>query len=95
MPSPFTTCSHAVSIKAFRRRTRSDHVTRNALAGRNNEAYGQVNGRQSFCTVLRYQLKHWKPEFLLLAVFTLELEMDYPSETGLCTVAPPQQTPFL
>ena len=25
---------------------------------------------------------------LLLAVFTLELETDYPSETSLCTVAP-------
>ena len=29
-----------------------------------------------------------------LAVFTLELEMDYPSETSLCTVAPsPTDTP--
>ena len=29
-----------------------------------------------------------------MAVFTLELEMDYPSETGLCTVAPsPTDTP--
>ena len=32
---------------------------------------------------------------LLLAVFTLEPEMDYPSETSLCTVAPSQQTPLL
>ena len=32
---------------------------------------------------------------LLLAVFTLELEMDYPSETSLCTVAPSPQTPLL
>ena len=31
----------------------------------------------------------------LLAVFTLELEMDYQSWTGLCTVTPPPQTPFL
>ena len=32
----------------------------------------------------------------LLAVFKLELEMDYPSETGLCTVAPsPTDTPSL
>ena len=31
---------------------------------------------------------------LLLAVFTLELEMDYPSETSLCRVAPfPTDTP--
>ena len=28
-------------------------------------------------------------------VFTLELEMDYPSETSLCTVAPSPQTPLL
>ena len=27
--------------------------------------------------------------------FTLELEMDYPSETGLCTVAPSPLTPLL
>ena len=33
---------------------RMDHVTRNALAVRNNEAHGQGNGRQSFHTVLRY-----------------------------------------
>ena len=26
----------------------------NALAALNDEAYGQVNGKQSFCTVLRY-----------------------------------------
>ena len=38
----------------FRWRTRSDHVTRNALAARNNAAYGQGNGRQSFRTVFRY-----------------------------------------
>ena len=32
--------------------------------------------------------------FVTLAVFTLELEMDYPSETSLCTVAPsPTDTP--
>ena len=32
---------------------------------------------------------------LLLAVFKLELEMDHPSETSLCTVAPSPQTPLL
>ena len=32
---------------------------------------------------------------LFLAVFTLELEMDYPSETSLCTVTPSPQTPLL
>ena len=30
-----------------------------------------------------------------LGVFTLELEMDYPSETSLCTDAPSPQTPLL
>ena len=44
MPSPCMASSHDISIKAFRWRTRSDHVTRNALAARNNEAYGQGNG---------------------------------------------------
>ena len=40
-------------------------------------------------------LKTLDTEILLLAVFKLELEMDYPSETGLCTVAPsPTDTPF-
>ena len=29
---------------------------------------------------------------LLLAVFTLELEMDHPSETSMCTVASSPQT---
>ena len=32
---------------------------------------------------------------LLLAVFSLELEMDYPSETSLCTVTPSPKTPLL
>ena len=45
-----TSCENALSEE----KTRSDHVTRNALATWNNEAYGQANGRQSFCTVLRY-----------------------------------------
>ena len=53
----------------LRKETRSDHVTRNALAARNNEDYGQGNG-------------------LFMGCFTLELEMDYPSETSPCTVVP-------
>ena len=64
MPIPCKASSHAISGKAFRWRvwenkTPSHHVTRTALAARNNEAYGQRNGRQSFCTVLRY----WTLEF--------------------------------
>ena len=55
MPSPYTASSHAISGKAFRWQTRSDYVTRKALAARNNGSYGQAgNGRQSFRTVLRY-----------------------------------------
>ena len=40
-------------------------------------------------------LKTLDTGILLLAVFTLELEMDHPSETSLCTVAPSPQTPLL
>ena len=54
MPVSCMASSQAILIKAFRCRTRSDHVTRNALAVRNNEAYGQGNGLRSYCTVLRY-----------------------------------------
>ena len=36
------------------KRSRSNRVTRNALATSNNEAYGQANGRQSFRIVLLY-----------------------------------------
>ena len=93
MPSSCTASSHAISVKAFRWRTRSDHVTRNALAARNNAAYGQGQ------TVVPYSpslsLKTLDKGILLLAVFTLELEMDHPSETSLCTVAPSPQTPLL
>ena len=33
-------------------------------------------------------LKTLDPGILLMGAFTLELEMDYPPETNLCTVAP-------
>ena len=55
------------------KKTRSDHVTRNASAARNNEACGQGNGRQSFCTVLRYHKNTGHGNCFALAVFTLEL----------------------
>ena len=49
MPSPCTygVFPRNISVKAFScytwgNKTRSDHVTRNALAARDNEAYGQV-----------------------------------------------------
>ena len=95
MPSPCSASSHAVSVKAFQWRTRSDHMTRKASAARNNAAYGQGNGK----TVVPYSpslsLKTLDTRILLLAVFTLDLEMDRPSETSLCTVAPSPQTPLL
>ena len=88
MPSPCTASSHAISVKGFRWRTRSDHVTRNALAARNNEAYGQGKTADSGSVQSFPLLKTLDMGILLLAVFTLELETDYPSETSLCTVAP-------
>ena len=78
----------------LRKKTCLDHVTRNALAAWNNEAYEQGNGRQSFYPVLRVSLQTLDTGILLLAVLTLELKIDYPSETSLCTVAPsPTDTP--
>ena len=71
-------------------------MTLNALAARNNEAYAWIRQRQ---TVVLYSpslsLKTLDTGILLLPVFKLELEMDYPSETSLCTVTPfPADTPF-
>ena len=83
-----------ISVAYLRKKTRSDHVTRNSLAARNNEAYGQGNRRLSRSYSLSLSLKTLDTGILLLAVFTLELEMDHPSETNLCTVAPsPTDTP--
>ena len=94
MPSLCTASSHAISVKAFWWRTRSDHVTRNALAARNNKAYGQGKTADSGSVQSLLPLKTMDTGILLLAVFTLELETDYPSETSLCTVAPfPTDTP--
>ena len=67
-------------------------MTRNALAARNNEAYGQAKAVVPYSPSL--SLKTLDTGILLLAVFKLELEMDYPSETSLYTVAPsPTDTP--
>ena len=82
MPSPCTASSHVISVKAFRWRTRSDHVTRNALAARNNKAYGQGKTADSGSVQSLLPLKTMDTGILLLAVFTLELETDYPSETS-------------
>ena len=44
---------------AYLRKNSLDQVTQNALAARNNEAYGQGNCRQLFCTVLHYGLRNF------------------------------------
>ena len=76
------------------KKTRSDPVTRNASAARDNEAYGQGNGRQSYCTAFAIIDNTGHGNCFTLAVFTLQLEMDYPSETSLCTVTcSPTDTP--
>ena len=86
--------SQGISVAYLKKKTRSDHVTRNASAARNNEAYRQGNGRQSFCTVLRYIKNTGHGNCFTLAVFTLQLEMDYPSSLRLACVQspPPPQT---
>ena len=95
MPSPCTESSHAISVKAFHWRTRTDYVTRNAFAAR-NRMRPRKRQRQKFVPYSpSLLLKTLDTGILLLAVFTLELEMDYPSETSLCTVAPSPQTPLL
>ena len=71
-------------------------MTLNALAARNNEAYAWTRQRQTVVPYsLSLSLKTLDTGILLLAVFTLELKMDHPSETSLCTVAPSPQTPLL
>ena len=78
MPSPCSASSHAISVKAFQWLTRSAHMTRKASAARNNAAYEQGNGK----TVVPYSpslsLKTLDTGILLLAAFTLDLEMDHP-----------------
>ena len=55
MPSPCTASSHAISVKVFWWRTRMDHVTRNALAARNNgptdKATADSRSIQSFAII--------------------------------------------
>ena len=44
---------------------------------------------------LSLSLKTLDTGILLLAVFKLEIEMDYPFEPSLCRSPPPPQTPLL
>ena len=86
MPILCMASAHAI----LRKNTHSDQVTQSALAARNNEAYGQGKRQR----VVLYSPSLPDTGILLLAVLTLELEMDYPSETSLCTVATsPTDTP--
>ena len=55
-----------------------------------DKATGDSRSVQSFAII-----KNTGTEILLWALFTLELEMDYPPETSLCTDAPsPRRHPF-
>ena len=83
---------HVISVKAFRLRIweKNSFGPRDPKRiNRADEAYGQGNGRQSFCTLKTLDTGIW-----LLSVFKLELKMDYPSETSLCTLAPSDRHPF-
>ena len=95
MPGPCSASSHAISVKEFQWRTRTDHMTRKTLAARNNAAYEQGRRQDSPSVQSLAIIRNTGQEILLLAVFTLDLEMDHPSETSLCTVAPFPQTPIL
>ena len=57
-------------------------MTRNALTAGNNEAYEQGNGRQPSVQSFTI-IKTLDTGILLLAVFKIEIEMDYPFETSL------------
>ena len=70
------------------KKTLSDHVTRNASATRNNEAYGQGNGDSRSAQSFAIIKNTGHGNCFTLAVFTLEQEINYPSETSLCRVTP-------
>ena len=81
---------HSISLAYLRKKPRSNHVTREALAARNNvrptdKATAQSRSVQSFAIIKNTGHENFS---------TLELQMDYPSETGMCTAAPsPTDTP--
>ena len=104
MPSPCTASSHAISVKAFRwhtwgKKTRSDHVTRNALAVRNNEAYNTDKSRQTvvlyspFCIIKNTD--PWHGNFVVGRFHTRARKWIIRLRPSLCTVAPsPTDTLF-
>ena len=76
------------------KKNRSDHVTEtHQPRGRmrpTDKAKAGSRSVQSFAIIKNTRHRNC----FTLAVFTLELEMDYPSETSLCTVTPfPTDTP--
>ena len=99
MPSPCTSSFRAISVRVFRwriweKKTRSytwpeTHLPRGIM---------RMTDKATETVVLyspSLSLKTLDTGILLLAVFTLELEMDCPSETSPCTVAPlPHRHPF-
>ena len=98
MPSPCSASSHAISVKVFR----WGIWEKNSLGPRDPKRISRAEQwglwtRQRQIVFLyspSLSLKTLDPGILLLAVFKQELEMDYPSESGSCTVAPsPTDTP--
>ena len=99
MPSLSSASAHAISVKAFRWRIweKKSLGPRDPKHTSRAEYWGLWTRQRQ--TVFLYStslsLKTLDTEILLLAVFKLELEMDYSSETGLCIVAPsPDKHPF-
>ena len=101
MPSACTASSHAISVKAFRwhtwgKNTRSDHVTRNALALRNNEAYNTDKSRQ---TVVLYSpfciIKNTGHGNFVVGSFHTRARKSIIRQTLACVQSPPPpQTPL-
>ena len=89
MPSPCKASSHAISVKASVENSLTPRDPKRISRGimqPTDKATADSRSLQSFAL---------DTGILLLAVFILELEMDHPSETNPCTVAPSPQTPIL
>ena len=96
-----TASSHTISVKAFRwhtwgKQNRSDHVTRNALAVRNNEAYNTDKSRQ---TVVLYSpfciIKNTGHGNFVVGSFHTRARKWIIGQTLACVQSPPPpQTPL-
>ena len=96
--SDATASSHAISVKAFRWRIWEKKLARTTwpethqrrIMRPTDKATTDSRSVQSFAIIKNTG----HGNCFTLAVFTLELEMDYPTETSLCTVNPsPTDTP--